>query len=435
MKVGIIGYGLEGQAAYDYWKDKADITICDINNIEAPNDVDTQIGQGYLADLSRFDLIVRSPIIKPQDLIDSNNGQTIKSKITTNTNEFFRVCPTANIIGVTGTKGKGTTSTLISKLLETAGKTVYLGGNIGVPALELLKKPIQNDDWIVLELSSFQLIDLVYSPHIAVCLMIAPEHLDWHSEIDDYYNAKTQLFRHQTSDDIAIYLATNANSKRIASTGKGWKIPYFDEPGALVKNNYIHIAGNDICHTSELGLIGQHNWQNVCAAVTAVWQITRDVGSIRQALTSFTGLEHRLEYVGSINGAKYYDDSFGTTPETAIVAMKAFKEPKIIILGGSDKGADYINLAKVVKEENIRKIVLIGQQGPKIESTLGDIGYTNYIYGGRTMKEIIDTTSSLAQPGDIVLLSPACASFDMFKNYKDRGQQFKQAVLKLAQVD
>lgn len=430
MKIGIIGFGLEGQAAYDYWQDKGDITICDINNVPVPSGIDVQTGQNYLADISRFDLIIRSPFVKPQDLIDSA-GKEIKSKVTTNTNEFFKVCPTKNIIGITGTKGKGTTATLVSKLLEASGERVHLGGNIGIPALNLLKENISKNDWVVLELSNFQLIDCIYSPHIAVCLMLTPEHLDWHPEINDYYNAKTQLFRHQSSDDIAIYMANNANSKRIASTGKGWKIPYFDEPGALVKNNFITIANNNICHTSELGLKGKHNWQNICAAVTATWQIKQDIKTINQVLTSFTGLEHRLEFVGTIDGAKYYDDSFGTTPETAIVAIEAFSEPKVIILGGSDKGADYTNLAATIKNNNIRKVILIGQQGPVIELSLKTIGYSNYCYGGGTMAEILANIRLVTQPNDVVLMSPACASFDMFKNYKDRGEQFKQAVLEL----
>ena len=430
MKIGIIGFGLEGQAAYRYWKHSAEITICDINNIELPPGVPNQVGPNYLADISRFDLIVRSPIIKPSDLIASTDHD-IRDKITSNTNEFFRVCPTQNIIGVTGTKGKGTTSALITKILETAGKRVHLGGNIGLPALSLLDNKITKDDWVVLELSNFQLIDCRYSPHIGVCLMISPEHLNWHTEVNEYYNAKTQLFRHQTGDDVAIYYAKNENSQRIASTGKGWKIPYCEEPGATIKNGFIHIAGHEICATSEFGLRGEHNWQNICAAVTTVWQTCQNIAAIRQVLTSFTGLEHRLELSETINDVQYFDDSFGTTPETAMVAINAFNQPKIIILGGSNKGAAYDNLAQTISSTNVRMALLIGDQAPVIASALQRIGYQNYQFGGNNMEEIVKTCHSLAQPGDVVLLSPACASFDMFKDYKDRGDQFKQAVLSL----
>ena len=426
MKVAIVGFGLEGKAAYNYFKNKAEITICDQNQVDVPEGVHAQLGTNYLADLSRFDIIVRSPVIKPSDLLEAND--TIREKVTSNTNEFFKACPSSNIVGVTGTKGKGTTSTLIAKMIEAGGRRVHLGGNIGVPALELLNQDIRADDWVVLELSSFQLVDCQYSPAIGVCLMVVAEHLDWHPEIDDYFNAKTQLFRHQGSDDVAVYFAENENSVRIASTSKGWKIPYFEEPGAVIKNGYVHIAGTDICPVEEIKLRGRHNLQNVCAAVTALWQINRDPVPIRQVLNSFTGLEHRLEYAGNINGAAYYDDSFGTTPETAMVAIESFVEPKIVILGGSDKGADYTELAKTVAASNVRKALLIGDQGPRIEQALRENGFNDCVNGGISMGEIITSAKTYAQPGDVVLLSPACASFDMFDNYKDRGNQFKQAV-------
>lgn len=430
MKIGIIGYGLEGQAAYDYYKSQSEITVCDINDVILPDGVSSQTGQSYLENLSRFDLIVRSPIIKPEDILSLNPG--IQDKITSNTNEFFRVCPTRNIIGITGTKGKGTTSTLIANILEAYGLKVHLGGNIGKPALRLLEEDIQPDDWVVLELSSFQLIDCRYSPRIGICLVVVSEHLDWHHDIDEYFNAKRQLFLNQSPDDIAIYFADNDNSKDIANSSKGWKIPYFDDPGATVKDGYIHIAGTDICKADELGLKGRHNWQNVCAAVTAVWQIKRDIDPIAMVLKEFKGLEHRLEYVSEVDDISFYDDSFGTTPETAIVAIDAFDSPKIVILGGSDKGASYDQLAMKIKESNVKDVILIGNQGPRIGDSLKSVGYNSIHQGGQNMEQIISMAKSLAQPGDIVLLSPACASFDMFKNYKDRGDQFKQAVLKSA---
>ena len=368
MNIAIVGYGLEGQAAYEYWKDRTSITICDQNEVEVPAGIHTQFGPNYLADLSRFDLIVRTPGVKPEDII-SVNGDAILDKVTTNTNEFFASCPSKNLVGVTGTKGKGTTSTLIQKIIEAAGYRSHLGGNIGLPALKILNDGVAKDDWVVLELSSFQLIDCRYSPHIAICLMVFPEHLDWHPEVNEYFNAKTQLFRYQSSDDVAIYYAFNDNSKRIASTGKGWKIPYFDDPGALIKDGWVHIAGENICHTDELALKGKHNWQNVCAAVTAAWQITRDKEAIKKILTTFSGLEHRLEFVAEIDNVKYYDDSFGTTPETAMVAIEAFNEPKVVILGGSNKGASYDELASAVKTGNVRTVLEIGQQVPLLNSS------------------------------------------------------------------
>lgn len=435
MNIAIIGYGLEGQAAYAYWnKPENSITICDQNeSIQLPEGVESQLGEQYLLNLERFDTIVRSPFVRPDALINANSVDIIP-KITSNTNEFMRVSPSRNIIGVTGTKGKGTTSSLITRMLRASGHTVHIGGNIGVPALELLAEGIQPDDWVVLELSSFQLIDLRQSPALAACLMIAPEHLDWHTDLQEYIAAKQQLFRWQTDEDTAIYYGQNDYSVQIAAAGTAKKIPYFQTPGAYVSDNTIVINDHEICSTQELQLLGAHNWQNVCAALTVVWQITQDISALREAIITFTGLEHRLELVREFNGVHYYDDSFGTTPETAIVAIEAFEEPKVLILGGSDKGASYDQLAQVVHGANIRKVLLIGDQAPHIQAALETAGFTNYQPGGETMQQIVANAREVSQPGDIVLLSTGCASFGMFKDYKDRGNQFKQVVQALAQA-
>jgi UDP-N-acetylmuramoylalanine--D-glutamate ligase len=433
MKVAILGYGSQGLSAYEYWHAKGDeITICDRNEqLQLPDGVQTKLGEYYLHHLDGFDLIVRSPSVHPKDIVAANSPD-ILNKVTSVTNEFMRVCPTKNTIGVTGTKGKGTTSTLITKMLETDGKRVHLGGNIGIPPLELLKNDIQPADWVVLELANFQLIDLQTSPHIAVCLMVTGEHLDWHNDTEEYFIAKSQLFSHQTNDDIAIYYGANETSQRIASTSPGWKMAYMAEPGARVEGENIIIDNQTIAGVNELKLLGQHNWQNVCAAITAVWKITQNVEAIRTVLTSFSGLEHRLELVGELDGVRYYDDSFGTTPETAMVAIQAFNEPKVIILGGSDKGANYDDLAKVVLSNNVRHALLIGQQAPRIQQALEAADFRDFSPGGSTMSDIVANAREQASNGDIVLLSPACASFDMFKNYQDRGEQFSKAVQALA---
>lgn len=433
MKIAILGYGLQGQSAYEYWnRPENEITVCDQDkSLSLPQDVKTQLGPDHLKHLEAFDLIVRSPVIHPEDIVEENSPK-ILDKVTTVTNEFMKVCPTQNIIGVTGTKGKGTTSTLIAKMLEAAGKRVHLGGNIGIPPLDLLKGGIEPDDWVVLELANFQLIDLKISPHIGVCLMVVPEHMDWHEDVDEYIEAKQQLFAHQTIDDIAIYYAENENSAKVMSASAGHKIPYLRAPGALVDEGAVKIEGQPICKISELKLFGQHNIQNVCAAVTTVWQITQDTPAMRRVLSSFTGLEHRLEFVRELDGVKYYDDSFGTTPETAIVAIEAFAQPKIVILGGSDKGAEYENLARTIVDNEVRAAVLIGKMADKIKAALHEAGYDEVVDGGKDMKTIVETARKAAKPGDVVLLSTACASFDMFKNYKDRGEQFKTYVQALS---
>lgn len=432
MNIAIIGFAREGKASYQYWKDGNTITICDRDpELVVPEGVATQLGEQYLANLDQFDLIVRTPHLHPREIIAANS-EAIIPKITTSTNEFMRVCPSRNIICVTGTKGKGTTSTLITSMLRTAGKTVHLGGNIGVPPLDMLVAGIHPDDYVVLETSSFQLIDLQHSPHIAVCLMVVPEHLDWHTDVQEYYAAKQQLFRWQTTEDMAVYYPDNQNSVAISSAGEAQKIPFMHAPGAEVINDVVTIDGQAICHTTELTLLGKHNWQNVCAALTVSWQITQDVTALHKALSTFPPLEHRLELVREIDGVRYYDDSFGTTPETAIVAMQAFDEPKVLILGGSDKGASYDELAKTVANADVRKVLLIGQQAERLQTALEAAGFYNHQPGGQTMPEIVAAAREHAHPGDVVLLSTGCASFGMFADYKDRGNQFKTAVQSLA---
>ncbi|MDB5171124.1 MAG: UDP-N-acetylmuramoylalanine--D-glutamate ligase [Candidatus Saccharibacteria bacterium] len=431
MNIAILGYDTEGRVSHDYFDAQGhELTICDQNpDLQVPEGAESVLGEHYLEDLDRFDLIVRTAGMPPSVILGKNPG--VAGKITTHVNEFLRVCPTRNIIGVTGTKGKGTTSTLITRMLEAAGKTVRLGGNIGVPPLTFLDE-LDADSWVVLELSSFQLIDLQHSPHIAICLMVVPEHLNWHPDINEYTLAKSQLFDRQTPEDIAIYFAENETSRLIAAAGHGQKVPYFAEPGATIDNGCISISGQVVCSTDELQLLGAHNWQNACAAVTAVWQVTQDLDAIRSVLTTFSGLPHRLELVRELSGVKYYDDSFGTTPETAIVAMRAFEAPKVMILGGSDKGASYDELARAVASSNVRMALLIGDQAPAIQAALENAGFTAFQAGGETMDEIVSKAHHAAQPGDIVLLSTGCASFGMFKNYKDRAAQFIAAVQALA---
>lgn len=435
MQIAILGFESQGKAAFNYWaKDGNEITICDAKeDIEVPSGTKSKLGASYLHNLGEFDLLVRTPGLHPREIASANpDFPNILDKVTTVTNEFFKICPTKKIIGVTGTKGKGTTSTLIAKMLEAGGNRVHLGGNIGIAPLDMLKDNIGVDDWVVLELANFQLIDIKYSPSIAVCVMVVPEHLDWHFNVEEYITAKQQMFRYQTENDRSIYYAGNLDSQRVVSVSKGDKIPYFMAPGAEVIAGQIVIGGNTICNVSDLKLLGKHNWQNACAATTTLWQISQNPTAIRSVLTNFSGLEHRLDLVREFEGVKYYDDSFGTTPETAIVAVEAFDQPKIMILGGSDKGADFHKLAETIASHNVKSVITIGKMAEKIEATLNMVNFSSFIRGGTTMEEIVNAAKAQAQPGDVVLLSTACASFDLFQNYKDRGQKFREAVLALS---
>lgn len=436
MKVALLGYASQGASAYEYWSEKgAEITIHDQDEtLQLADDIPHVLGEHYLEDLEKYDLLIRTPAIHPDNIRRANpNNPNILEKVTTVTNEFFAVCPSKNIIGVTGTKGKGTTSTLIAKMLEASGEKVHLGGNIGIPPLELLKNNIKPQDYVVLELANFQIIDLRYSPHLAVCLMMVPEHLDWYDGYQAYKYSKKPLFAHQSSDDIAISFADNKDSFEIASQSKGKQIPYYSTPGAWVKDGQEVIIDNVVvCKTSEIGLLGEHNWQNICAAVTTVWQTTHDIQAISSVIRSFTGLEYRLELVRELDGVKYYNDSFGTTPETAIVAVKAFDQPKVLIVGGSDKGVPFDDLASTIASSNTTAVIAIGNTGPiiaeKIRALKPEI---EIVEGLESMKDMVNKAKELSQPGGVVLLSTGCASFDLFNNYKDRGQQFSSAVLDL----
>ena len=445
MKIGIVGWGLEAQSAYrflgpdneylivnetkqdDFPESSDKITVRYLEQ-DKPIGISGQVDDlSYLKGIDGCDRIVYQPTAYFNLKKYFGNSPAFWSKATTVYDMFFDKCSTKNIIGITGTKGKGTTSTLIARMLQASGKKVHLGGNIGTPILDLLPA-IGSDDWVVWELANFQLKPASYSPHIGVCLMIVPEHMDWHPDMDDYVEAKGNLFRHQKSDDIAIYFDENEYSKRIAGYSPGTKIPYFRPPGAYIRDNKVVIDEQEITDKSDIKLLGEHNLQNICAAVTAFWQIDQDVVVARRVLSDFTGLEHRLEFVRELDEVKYYDDSFGTTPETAIVAMRSFDQPKVMILGGSDKGAQFEEMAKAVKDSNVRQAIVIGQITDKITLALDKAGFGNYITGLTKMDEIVAKAKELAQPGDIVLLSAGAASFGLFNDYKDRGNQFKQAV-------
>lgn len=423
---------MQGRSAYEYWNTPDNqITICDQDeNLHLPPGVDARLDSDYLHDLARFDLLIRSPRLHPRDIVAVNSPETLK-KVTTNTNEFFRVCPSRNIIGVTGTKGKGTTSTLIAKMLGAAGKRVHLGGNIGTPPLDMLKDNIRPDDWVVLELANFQLIDLKYSPKIAVCLMVVPEHLDWHADMEEYIDAKKQLFVYQKSDDIAIFYANNGASKKIAGAGRGQKVPYFAEPGAVVAEGKVQIDGQNVCGVDEVKLLGKHNLENVCAAITTVWQISQDIESIRKVIVNFVGLEHRLEFVREVNAVKFYNDSFAATPDAAIAAMKAISGPKVMIIGGFDRNLPIDHLVEAINNsmDQVAKVVLIGASAGRLAKALAGVGYKNYTScDKKNMTEIVTAAKAETQAGNSIVLSPGFPSFDMFKNFEERGLKFKEAV-------
>lgn len=447
-KVAILGLGIEGLTAAQFLHKKgALIYVLDRRQKgEIEQDFVTQIekiggefrlGKDYLQNLTDYNILVRSPGVWRliPELIAAEKAGVV---ITSQTKLFFDFCP-CPIIGVTGTKGKGTTSTLIYKMLKEAGEDAYLGGNIGVPPLTFLDK-LQTSSKVVLELSSFQLQDLDQSSHIAVMLMTTSEHLDHHATVEEYIDAKRTILRHQTRDDFAVlnrdYPATNESD--IFTDGHVFFVSRERETEngcfALGGKVIVRRNGNDdeIIRTSEIALPGKHNLENVCAAVMAARLAGVNTKHIIQVLKTFSGLEHRLEKVEEIDGVTYYDDSFSTTPETAIAAIEAFEQPKILILGGSHKGSDFTELGKVIREsDSIKAIIGIGDEWERMKSEVGSEkleGNLLLIEGAENMGQVVLAAAKVAKKGDVVLLSPGCASFGMFKNYKDRGEQFKKAV-------
>ena len=427
-KIAVVGEGLEGKSAVVFLEKQG--AIVEIR--------DKTQSEGYLKDLDKFDLVVRSPGIRLSDII-IQNSKFIIQKVTSQTKLFFDLCP-APIIGVTGTKGKGTTSSLIYEILKADGRDVYLGGNIGIPPLDFLEK-LTSESWVVLELSSFQLADLTKSPHIAVMLMTTSEHLDYHKNVEEYVDAKRNILTHQMENDFAIVNRDYppSNESDILTNGKIYYVSREREveEGCFALGNQVILRtnGNSIplIDTRELLLRGEHNQENVCAATIAAYLAGVKVGTIIKTLQSFKGLEHRLELVGKINGVEYYNDSFSTVPETAIAAIKSFQNPEILLLGGSSKQSNFEELGKVIGEsENIKAIIQIGEEWNRIKAEIKTVRpETLIIEGAKNMEQVITAASKLAVPGDVVILSPAAASFDKFKNYKDRGNQFKEEVKRL----
>lgn len=401
-RIAIVGMGVNNQKLAEFF-DKHKIKYEVIENWVTNSDL---VGK-----LDQFDTIFRTPGLPYM----SPAIQQAKSKgveVSSQTKLFFDLCPSP-IVGVTGTKGKGTTSSLIAQILEEAGEKVWLAGNIGRDPFEFLEY-IHHEDYVVLELSSFQLQDLHKSPHIAVVLNITADHLDEsgtysrsaHASIQEYFDAKLQILAHQTEGDYAVI--SHLLPEKVKNIGLGKKIVYKPEDA------------QDFEHK----LIGKHNLENIAAAV-AVSQILKvSEAKIRKAVSQFKGLPHRLQIVGKFADITYIDDSVSTNEDSTIAAIEAFTTPLILIVGGSSKGLDYMKLGNVIaKASHLKGLVVIGEEAPKILKAAKDFGGI-VLTGAKSMSEAVEQVKSIATPGDTVLLSPAAASFDMFKNYKDRAAQF-----------
>jgi UDP-N-acetylmuramoylalanine--D-glutamate ligase len=443
-KLAILGFGLEGKSTFNLLTkhglkpaviDRTDENSFRQKNPDLPKETELKLGNDYLNSLDQYEVIFKSPGIPI--LTDEIQSAIKKGVVFTSQLElFFQICP-SGLIGVTGTKGKGTTSSLISEILKNTGKKVLLGGNIGVPAIDLLDE-VTEESKVVLELSSFQLQTLKQSPNIAVVLNVTSDHLDYHKSVFEYREAKMNIVKFQKETDYAVINADYEVPLGFAEKTKAKKRYFSKEKpveGCYVQNGQIYLETKEgvlaIAKTGELQLRGRHNLENITAACLAAYLAGADIGSIIKTVKKFKGLEHRLELVRDLNGIKYYNDSFSTVPETAIAAVRSFEEPKIVILGGSYKGSDYKELGEVIRRSNTKAAILIGEMADEISKALGSGFSGKKITGLTNMADMVKTASDLAEKGDVVLLSPACASFGLFENYKDRGKQFKEAVSNL----
>lgn len=422
MKVVIAGYGVEGKASYNYWRALGDEVAIADERLELPNapeGAQLLLGPSAFRELDDFDLIIRSPGVAPKKL-------PYGDKVWSATNEFFTMCKSP-IIGITGTKGKGTTSSLIASILRAAGETIHLVGNIGVPALEALPQ-VKNGDIIVYELSSFQLWDACQSPYVAVILGIEPDHLDVHKDFEDYIAAKANIVRYQHEPQVTVWNQNNEVATHIAQQSEAILLPYPDQDCVYADEDFFWYKGEKLCPASVLQLPGKHNIDNACAAITVCSCFIKEglAAAVQEGLSSFTGLAHRLKFVAEKHGVSYYDDSIATTPGSAVAAMQSFDAPKILLLGGSSKGAAYDDVIAAAKVTNT-KVVAMGQTGEAIEQLCSRKGVEVYRETGG-MYDVVARAKALATEGDIVILSPASASFDQYKSYADRGDQFIAAV-------
>ena len=456
-KIALLGLSTEGISTAEFlFRHAIPFTILEMHDLQSLGDrnkllekwnVPAIVGEDHRKHIADYSLIFRSPgvpLFLPELSAARQNGSIISSNT-----KLFMVLTRGHTIGVTGTKGKGTTTMLIASILKSQGIAAFIGGNIGVPPLNFIDD-MSEDDFAILELSSFQLEDFEKSPEIAVILGLAPDHLapespdapNYHSSVDAYYEAKKQLIIHQKNSDRVILNAddeivrgfsdsTPAEALYFSRTHKvsGSYIRYDEE---IILN--MHDTETLIGNTTDLKLAGRHNWFNICAAIATSAAVGCSVEAIRRGIFSFSGYEHRLEFVQEINGVRFFDDSAATNPDPCIAAIQAFDSPIVLIAGGSDKGQSYTELGKVIAGSTVKAVYLIGDMAHKIaEAINSEAGFKGkIIMADKTpMAELVQTCHSRTKAGDIVLLSPACASFDMFKNYKDRGNQFKAAVKNL----
>lgn len=439
-RIALLGFGVENRALARFLSEyDIDFSVCDIASSAQlrarwPHVSNWHLGPAYLDSLSRYDLLFRTPGL-PSLHPALQEARAQGGEVSSQMRLFFALCP-CPILAITGTKGKGTTTTLLENLLKNGqGKRVFSGGNIGRPPISFLEK-LQRDDLAVLELSSFQLQDLEQSPAIALVLSITQDHLDHHATREEYVEAKKNICRHQGTDDTLITNADCMTSRAFAaeSPARQWSFSTRETAklGASVEGDHIRLRlpGDEsitICRTNEIPVPGRHNWENICAAITAAAAVGAAPASMRASITAFRGLPHRLEFIGERDDIAYYNDSLATTPDATCAALRSFTRPIILIAGGASKGADFALVGAAIATASMRAVILLGAERPRLERAIRTAEYSGELVRNcESLESAVDVARELAQAGDLILLSPACASFDMFANYKERGDLFKK---------
>ena len=445
-KIAVIGIGVSNIPLIDYLFEKeAKVTIFDDREEEKiSKDIldkikkykfDYYFGKRNLDNLHGFEVIFRSPSClptKPELVREKERGAVITTEI----EQLIKMAP-CKVIGITGSDGKTTTTTLTAKILEDGGYNVYLGGNIGIPLFTKLKE-IKPEDIIVLELSSFQLMDMEVSPDISAITNITPNHLNVHKDYQEYIDAKKNIYKHQKSTGILVLNADNELTNSCQNDANGDVILFSSKQrldyGYIVEDGIIKECNDGIrrhlISQDEIKLKGIHNLQNICTALA----LTKDLVSTEKALNTikeFSGVKHRLELVRVFNGVEWYNDSASTSPTRGISALNSFNKEIVLIAGGADKNLDYTPLGiKIV--EKVKSLILIGQTASKIyEAVKIEEEKQNKkvdIHMCETFKQSLELAKRIAKPGQIVLFSPASTSFDMFKDMYDRGDKFRKEV-------
>ena len=449
-KVAIIGLGVSNIPLISYLHNLgADVTVFDNKEIDQiDNTLLNQIidygmsfsfGKNYFDKLVNFDIIFRSPSCLPT--VPALMREAERGAIITTEVEMVLELTPSKVIGITGSDGKTTTTTLIAKVLEAAGNKVFLGGNIGTPLFTQIKD-MTPDDFVVIELSSFQLMNMKISPKVSVITNITPNHLNVHSSMEEYIEAKQNIFKYQEPQDLVILNYDNEITRHCSNLASS-RVMFFSskeklENGYIVDDGIIKYCQNGlrshILDTKNIILKGKHNAENICAVLAATREFV-DTEIAVKTISEFRGVEHRLELVKETpDRVKWYNDSASSSPTRTIVGLNSFSRRNIILIaGGYDKNLEYEPLAKPIIE-NCKELVLIGQTANKIENAvLDELKKSNKTLGIHkciSLESAVNKAKKLAQKGDIVLFSPASASFDMFKNFADRGNQFKALVEK-----